>query len=74
MGCGSSAAEYNQIPDLWGSKQAVPDDNFVPVSLTNFQIDPGSLAPLSWDGRIVMLFVLKDGAPHTKLSFHVTSI
>lgn len=64
--------DYIQIPNQWGSKKSVPAANFVPVQLNNFVIDQQKLAEEHWDGRALLLFVMKDGSPGTKVQAYVT--
>lgn len=72
MVCGSSQDDYVQIPDLWGSEQAVEAENFFPVNLDDFAIAPATFAPSGWDGRVLLLFVMKDGTPGSKVRTYVT--
>ena len=65
---------FIQVPDLWGSKEPVMPQNFKPVNLELFNFDPLDYAPPSWDGRLLLLLVMKDGTPHTRLTFHITSV
>ena len=70
--CGPQESSYVQIPNQWGSKKAVRADNFLPVQLENFSIDLQQLAEEHWDGRALLLFVMKDGSPGTKVQAYVT--
>ena len=67
-----AAQRVVQIPNLYGSKLPVPSANFIPVTLSNFVFTPVNRAPPHWDGRIVLLFVLKDGEAHTRVRAYVT--
>ena len=67
--------EPAQVPKLWGSKQDVPADNFLPRYLSDFAFTPLSdnyAVPRAWNGKLSMLFVLKDGSPGTKVRAYVT--
>ena len=37
------------------------------------QVSPAEFAPAGWDGRVLLLFVMKDGAPGTKVQAYVTA-
>jgi hypothetical protein len=70
--CGVSEDNYVQLPALWGTKQNVWAENFMPVNLTNFSVNLAALAPEGWDGRAMLLFAMKDGSPGTKIQVYVT--
>lgn len=70
--CGPSK-ELIQIPNLWGSRAPVSGTNFIPVDLSSFAIDPAELAPAGWNGRLLILCVMKDGLPDTKLSVYLNN-
>ena len=36
-------------------------------------MSPTEFAPAGWDGRVLLLFVMKDGAPGTKVQAYVTA-
>ena len=65
-----------QIPALFGSKQDVPTSNFLPRTLNNFRFTPASSnyrVPSGWQGKLTLLFVLKDGTPYSKVRGYVRS-
>lgn len=70
--CGADSSSYVQIPPLYGTEKDVRGSNFVPVNLADFEARPADLAPPDWDGRVLLLFILKDGAPGTKVQAFVT--
>ena len=64
--CGSDSSMYTQLPALYGTEQNVLASNFLPVNLSDFAAVLADLAPAGWDGRLMMLFALKDGNPGLK--------
>ena len=70
--CSGQNSALIQIPNLWGSKQPVPAGNFLPVNISSFEIDTATLAPGGWEGRMLMLFVVKDGEAHSMFDAHVS--
>lgn len=68
--------EMIQIPLLFGSKQAVHASNFLPRTLNNFRYTPASsnyVVPSGWQGKLTLLFVLKDGTEYSKVRGYVRS-
>lgn len=55
-----------QLPPLYGSEQSVLPQNFYPVTLSSFAPVLADIAHPNWDGRVLMLFALKDGNPGLK--------
>lgn len=71
---GHDFKEPEQVPKLWGSKQDVSAHNFLPRILSNFAFNPLSdnyLVPPSWNGKLSLLFVLKNGTPGTKVRSYI---
>lgn len=65
-----------QVPRLWGSKQDVLHSNYLPRNLNNFRYTPASSnyrVPTGWQGKLTLLFVLKDGTEYTKVRGYVRS-
>jgi hypothetical protein len=65
-----------QIPALFGSKKDVPTSNFLPRTLNNFRFTPASSnyrVPPGWQGKLTLLFVLKDGTEYSKVHGYVRS-
>lgn len=65
-----------QVPALFGSKQDVLLSNFLPRNLNNFRYTPASSnyrVPSGWQGKLTLLFVLKDGTEYSKVRGYVRS-
>ena len=65
-----------QIPPLFGSKQDVPAANYLPRTLRNFRFSPAASnyrVPSGWQGKLKLLFVMKDGTEYTKVHGYVRS-
>lgn len=55
---------------------SVSATNFIPRQLENFVFTPGSSnyeAPHGWKGKLMLLFVLKDGTQYSKVHGYVRS-
>lgn len=68
--------ELLQVPALFGSKQDVMTSNFLPRNLENFRFTPASSnyrVPNGWQGKLTLLFVLKDGTEYSKVRGYVRS-
>lgn len=68
--------ELIQLPAVFGSKTNVSAANFIPRQLENFVFSPASSnyrAPHGWKGKLMMLFVLKDGTQYSKVHGYVRS-
>ena len=68
--------EMIQVPSLFGSKQEVLLSNFLPRNLNNFRYTPASSnyrVPPGWQGKLTLLFVLKDGTEYSKVRGYVRS-
>ena len=68
--------ELVQLPPVFGSKANVSATNFIPRQMDNFIFSPGSSnyrAPHGWRGKLMMLFVLKDGSHYSKVHAYVRS-
>ena len=64
------------MPLLFGSKQEVLLSNFLPRNLNNFRYTPASSnyrVPPGWQGKLTLLFVLKDGTEYSKVRGYVRS-
>lgn len=64
-----------QTPPLYGSKQNVPPNKFYYVNLANFLFnpkDPNYNAPAAWNGKLSIVFMLKDGPAFSGAQAYIT--
>lgn len=68
--------EVVQLPPVFGSMTNVSEANYLPRNLEDFVFSPGSSnyrAPHGWRGKLMLLFVLKDGTEYSKVQGYVRS-
>ena len=69
----ASTGTPQQMPNLWGSKQAVRTSNVMTMDLADFVFAPHtSPNPPGWDNKVVILFVMRGMAPNTTATMLVT--
>ena len=66
--------DYQSIPNLWGSEQAVPAQNRRSVDVADFVFTPyrKGIRPVGWDGKTLILFVMRGMEPDTIANIYVT--
>lgn len=64
---------YRRMPELWGSKQPVLQENVHSQKLDNFTFYPWAHAPARWQGKLVVLFVMQQAWQDTIANIYITA-